>query len=469
MRLRWVWLLFASYFFYICQGGVLYLTFILVIVSILTYIFGVLIHSSKNENVKKRWLITGIASVLVQLLWLKYLPFFVANLNSLLNGLAIPLRIPVPNLLISIGVSYFVFQAISYLADIYLEELEPERHIGRFFLSMSFFPKLLQGPIERGGSILSQLENLSRPSKENIIAGVNLFLWGAFKKIVIADQLSTFVDPVYNNVTSYSGFPLIIATYLYAFQIFFDFSGYTDMALGLARFFNIRLTQNFNAPYLSKSVPEFWRRWHISFSTWILDYIFKPLQFRFRSWTYWGTSLSLFITFLISGLWHGASWHYVAWGSAHGIFLSFSVLTSKYRKDIVKKLNIPTNILNYCRVFMTFNFVCIAWIFFRAKDMSDALYIVVNSIQGLIGSIYLIDIWANIFSDGRLVVTILLILIVATSDTIDRKLNCNKDFCEKLCWLNCVPLWVKSCFYSIIFYLIAFHGADTQSFIYLNF
>ncbi|WP_282578106.1 MBOAT family O-acyltransferase [Geomonas paludis] len=194
--------------------------------------------------------------------------------------------------------------------------------------------------------------------------------------MVLADRLGIYADAVYNDVHAASAMQLVLGTYAYAFQIFMDFSGYTDMALGTARLFNINLTQNFNSPYLATSVADFWRRWHISFSRWILDYIFKPLQMQWRDWRTWGTALALVAAFLVSGIWHGASWGFVIWGGLHGLYMACSVFYKPYQKKIYQKLGIQKSpYLKYWQMLVTFHLVCLAWIFFRVNSLSDALYI----------------------------------------------------------------------------------------------
>jgi D-alanyl-lipoteichoic acid acyltransferase DltB (MBOAT superfamily) len=325
-----------------------------------------------------------VSANLLVLIGMKYLPFLERNLNSILAGLSLDLAVPEGRALVSIGVSYFVFQAISYLIDIYLEIEKPESHLGYFTLYLAFFPKLLQGPIERAGDLLPQLRTRGSFNQENFHAGLLQFGWGLFKKAVVADRLALYVNTVYGDVHAYTGFPLVFATYLYAFQIYFDFSGYTDMALGTARMFNIRLTQNFNAPYLARSLADFWRRWHISFSRWILDYIFKPLQMQFRTWRNLGTALALLITFLVSGIWHGASWCFVIWGALHGLYLAASVFYKPYQKRIHRRLGLENSRTQQVwQILVTFHLVCFAWIFFRAASVSDALYVVAHLFDGV--------------------------------------------------------------------------------------
>ncbi|TLM59851.1 MAG: MBOAT family protein, partial [Deltaproteobacteria bacterium] len=287
-RLRWLFLLAASLGFYASLKAP-YLLGVLALVTVATYGFGLWIDRAGTPGAKRRLLWGGIAVNVAVLAAMKYVPFLAENLTLLFGFLGSPVQLPHMQLLVAVGVSYYVFQAISYLSDIYLEIAEPERHFGYFALSLAFFPKLLQGPIERSGELLPQLKAPYVFDYGNVRYGLLLFTWGLFKKVVLADRLGLYVDAVYADIPAYHGLPLLAATYAYAFQIYFDFSGYTDMALGTARLFNIRLTDNFNRPYLATSVADFWRRWHISFSRWILDYIFKPLQMAWRGGREWGT------------------------------------------------------------------------------------------------------------------------------------------------------------------------------------
>jgi D-alanyl-lipoteichoic acid acyltransferase DltB (MBOAT superfamily) len=380
-RSRWQVLLIASLLFY-SSLGVPHLLIVLLLVTVVSYVIGKCLATAREPG-KKRWLLwVGVGANVAILLAAKLLPFASLPLasNSFLH-----------TLLVSIGVSYFVFQAISYLIDIYLEIGEVESHFGLFFLYMAFFPKLLQGPIERSGDLLPQLHRPLRCRYEDYRAGILLFGWGLFKKVVIADRLALFVDTVYGDVYSFTGLPLLVATYFYALQIFFDFSGYTDMALGVGRLFGLRLTQNFNAPYAATSVADFWRRWHISFSRWILDYIFKPLQMRWRDLRNVGTAAALMVTFLVSGLWHGISWGFVVWGGLHGLYLASSVFYRPLQRRIHKALRLDkTAVLRVWQMLVTFHMVCLAWVFFRATSLADGLYLIGHLFDGLAGQLALL-------------------------------------------------------------------------------
>lgn len=372
-RCRWLVLLIASYGFY-ASFKAPYLLAVLLVTTGISYVCGLRIAAQQDEALQKRWLWIGCFACISLLALFKYLPFIESQTNCIFGFSS-----TISKTIISIGVSYFSFQAISYLADIYLEIEEPEHHFGRYALYMAFFPKLLQGPIERAGDLLPQLKYPYRFNYDAMRSGMLLFTWGLFKKVVVADRLALFTDQVYNNVHDYSGLSLILGTYAYALQIYFDFAGYTDMALGSAKLFNINLTQNFNSPYLATSVADFWRRWHITFSRWILDYIFKPLQMQWRNWGNWGVASALVVTFLISGIWHGVSWGFVIWGGLHGLYLASSVYYKPYQKKLHKVLGVEkTKLLKVWQVFVTFNLISFAWIFFRAASLGDAWYIVKN-------------------------------------------------------------------------------------------
>lgn len=384
-RARWCVLLAASLLFYAALN-VPYLLAVLVLVAVTTYGFGIWLDQAESPKLKRLYLWCGIATNILILVVMKYLPFLSENLKVLATSLSLDAQIQPLNAFVAIGVSYYIFQAISYLFDIYLEIEKPERHFGYFALYLAFFPKLLQGPIERSGDLIPQLKSKYSFNYANMRFGMLLFAWGLFKKVVIADRLGLYVDIVYKDVHAFTGLSLLLATYAYAFQIYMDFSGYTDMALGSARFFNINLTQNFNSPYLATSVADFWRRWHITFSRWILDYIFKPLQMQWRDWKNWGTATALIAAFLVSGIWHGASWGFVIWGGLHGFYMACSVFYKPYQKKLYKALGIEkTILLKVWQIFVTFNLVSFAWVFFRAGSLKDAVYVISNMLTGVKG------------------------------------------------------------------------------------
>ncbi len=382
------WLLLAASVLFYAALGIPYLLVVLLAVTVITYFSGLSIGRCTDGPVRKRLFWLGVTGNLLVLCSMKYAAVFAGSLAILSGWFGRPGAIPAVGVIVSIGVSYYVFQAISYLIDIFLEIEQPESDFGYFALYLSFFPKLLQGPIERAGDLLPQLRAPYEFNYENVRSGLLLFTWGMFKKLVVADRLGIFVDYVYGNVHGYSGTAMVLATYTYAFQLLFDFSGYTDMALGTARIFNINLTQNFNTPYLATSVADFWRRWHISFSRWILDYIFRPLQMLWRDRGNWGAAAALVVTFLVSGIWHGAKWGFVVWGLLHGIYLAVSVFYKPLQKRIHKASGLQgSRALKIWQIFVTFNLVSLAWVFFRADSIADAWFIVTHSWSSIVTSL----------------------------------------------------------------------------------
>jgi len=361
-RWRWLTLLASSYLFYWWQAP--YLPLVLATVTAISYLCGIGMVTAVTVRIRGILFWGGVSACVLLLALLKY------GAAGMLPGPA------VLQTMVTLGVSYYTFQAISYLADIRLGLLLPERHLGYYALSLAFFPKVLQGPIERGGDLLPQLR-VSQPfDYQAARSGLLLVAWGLFQKVVVADRLGMYVDTAYNDLASYHGLPLLMATYGYAGQIYFDFAGYTCMAIGSARLFGITLSPNFNQPYLATSLADFWRRWHISFSRWILDYIFKPLQLAWRDQGSYGTALALLITFFISGLWHGASWGFVLWGLLHGVYMACAVFYRPWQKKLHKKLGITGSpLLKLWQVVVTFHLVCLAWVFFRADTVGEALYV----------------------------------------------------------------------------------------------
>jgi len=375
-RFRWAGLLGASLIFY-ATAAEPQLLVVLAWVTTVTYLGGLRI-SACDPRVRGRIYVASLVGVFFAL-GLKYLPLVHDAVALLARALGRSVSIPIPQLASTIGISYFTLQAIAYLTDVYLDMLPPERHFGRLALSLAFFPKILQGPIERGGDLLPQLETTYHFDYEKTRSGLVLFTWGLFKKTVAADQLGVTVDVVYGNVHAYSGATLLIATYAYAFQIYLDFAAYTDMARGIARLFGIELTRNFDRPYAATSVAEFWRRWHLSFSRWLLDYLFRPLQIRWRGWRQHGTAAAILATFLLSGLWHGATWGFLVWGALHGCYQVSALYTRGYFNRLQRRIGLAgTQGLAVLQVLVTFHLVAFAWIFFRAANLRDALHVVGN-------------------------------------------------------------------------------------------
>ena len=448
---RWLVLLIASYVFYATfKAPQLILS--LVLVTAVSYACGIQLGRTSIEGRRKLifWLGVTFCALLLAIAKLSqpYTIFFCKDAQS-----------TYANLLLTIGISYFSFQAISYLADVYLEIQEPEPHLGYHALALAFFPKLLQGPIERAGDLLPQLKMSYRFDYSTMRSGMLLFTWGLFKKVVVANRLALYSDQVYNHVYDYTGLPLIIATYAYSLQIYFDFAGYTNMARGTARMFGIHLAENFNSPYLATSVADFWRRWHISFSRWILDYIFKPLQMSWRAWGRAGTALALLVTFFLSGLWHGIGKGYVIWGLLHGVYLATSTFYRPYQKKLHERLGMQKSMwFKWWQVLVTFNLISFAWIFFRANDVRQAVYMISNMFCGTKGGVIeyiLLKGTANIY------IIFLSLIILLLVDKLKAKVEATKSWINNIClrWL---------CYYIIVFFILYF-GMSSSEFIYYQF
>lgn len=355
---RWAILLFGSWIFYFFNSNIWLLTALLLVVFN-SYKIGLAIAKSIKDNRRRKLLFLGITIDILVLLLFKYHQF-------------LPIQSFIPDRIIIVGLSYFTFQSIAYLVDIYYEKASIEKHLGYLALYFSFFPKILQGPIERSQALLPQLKNLFPINSKTVQSAFYLFSLGLIKKVVLADSLGVIVDSVYNHLDTSVGLINIIAIYLYSFQIYFDFSAYTDMAIGLGMLFNIQLTQNFNNPYFSISIGDFWRRWHISFSSWLMDYIFIPLQLSYRNLKIGSNIIAILATFLVCGVWHGIGLNFIIWGLLNGFFMIFSLITLKVRGRIKHQLKfLNSGFTDILRVVFTFHLVTIAWVFFRMTHCSD--------------------------------------------------------------------------------------------------
>lgn len=372
---RWILLLVASYFFY-AYWEVTYLILI-VFSTFVDYFVARLIGATPQDNqVRRRALIT--ISLLINLGTLfvfKYFNFFADSLNDLLIQLGLNTNLATLEILLPVGISFYTFQSMSYTIDVYRGHIQPEKHFGVFATYIAFFPQLVAGPIERAGNMLPQFFEDHRFDYARIVSGLRLMLWGAFKKVVIADRIAEYVNTIYGRPEDYTGTVLILGTLLFAFQIYCDFSGYSDIAIGTARIFGFDLMTNFRQPYLSRSFREFWRRWHISLSTWFRDYVYIPLGGNRVPFS--RNILNLLIVFVVSGLWHGANWTFAIWGAIHGLVLAFEATAEHFQISLLPKQINPT-IRNTIALGITFTIVCIAWVFFRANNVSDAIYIVTH-------------------------------------------------------------------------------------------
>ncbi|HTA82039.1 MAG TPA: MBOAT family O-acyltransferase [Bacteroidia bacterium] len=443
-RFRWALLLIASCMFYMFLIPVY--IFIIWATIIIDYFMGICIE--KGGSKKKLYLLLSIVANLSILAFFKYYNFLNENLGVILHGVGYRNLLPYLNIALPIGLSFHTFQAMSYTIDIYRGQQKAERHFGIYALYIMFFPQLVAGPIERAHNMLHQFYEKHYFNAERTISGLQLILWGLYKKVVVADTIAIYVNSIYDNPSSNNGLTLVIATYAFAFQIYCDFSGYSDIAVGSARILGFELTQNFRLPYFSKSVSEFWRRWHISFSTWLRDYLYIPLGGN-RSGKI-KMLRNILITMLLGGLWHGASWNFILWGALNGAYLCIEKMLSYFG---VKAL--PWKLL---KVFITFNLICFSWIFFRADTFHNASLIVRN--------IFSVHEFFNVrIQDVEIFVSMLvkIILLLAIEFFLLRKHSL--DFSEKKHpWI-----WSLSFNTFLIILIVVFGVKEGTQFIYFQF
>ena len=373
-KLKWPMLLASSYYFYMCYQA--NLVFLILGTTFISWVASNIIERTENKKTKKICLAVTLIACLGVLFFYKYFNFLSGSVTSLIElfgGTPSPV---VLNLILPVGVSFYTFQTLSYVIDVYRGDIKTERNFFFYALFVSFFPQLVAGPIERPGNLIPQLKEPKPWNNDDAIKGAKHMIVGFFKKVAVADLLSLYVNEIYNDVESATALGVIIATAMFAVQIYCDFSGYTDIAIGCARIMGIRLMQNFNHPYTATTIKEFWSRWHISLSSWFKDYLYFPL----------GGSrcskprhlMNLFIVFLVSGLWHGAAWTYVIWGAIHGIYQIIGNLTIGKRNALIEKVGLSKKhpVVIYARRVIVFVLVCFAWLFFRANSTADALYLV---------------------------------------------------------------------------------------------
>ena len=397
-RTRWVFLLAASYFFY-SSWSPRFLV-LLVTITAVTYICGISIQRSASRFKKRLLLVLGLSVPLLLLIFYKYGDFFLSQFTAITRS---------TDLVVPVGISFFTFKAASYLVEMYRASplvCAYGKKAGTYALYVSFFPQLLAGPIDPPGNLLPQLEQKVEFRFRNVTEGLKLMLWGYFKKLVIADNLAIVVNRVYDNIQGYdNGIYYLLATVLFAFQVYCDFSGYSDIAIGALEVLGFKSAKNFDRPYHAKTMSEFWLRWHISLSSWLRNYLFLPISYailrrtardkilrvKIDTWAYLG---GIAVTMFLGGLWHGANWTFVIWGLLMGFYLVFGFITRKTRKKIRKYLGIKRSRwwVKGFQVLITFTFVCFGWIFFRANSLPDAFYIITHlhvGVMDLLGKMLL--------------------------------------------------------------------------------
>jgi D-alanyl-lipoteichoic acid acyltransferase DltB (MBOAT superfamily) len=364
-------MLVASYYFYACWDW--RFLFLLIFSTLLDFYTGLKISENNNPAKKKYWLLLSIAINLGFLGFFKYYNFFISSFADLLAGVGLHIDPWTLQVILPVGISFYTFHGLSYVLDVYRGRIPTEKNIIDYSLFVSFFPLLVAGPIERATHLLPQIKTKRTFEYSKAVDGLRQILWGLFKKIVIADNCAGFVNEIFTNASHYNGSTLVLGAILFAFQIYCDFSGYSDIALGTARLFGFDLLRNFAYPYFSRDIAEFWRRWHISLSSWFRDYLYIPLGG--SKGGAWMTIRNTLIIFIVSGFWHGANWTFIVWGLLNALYILPSMLLKTHRDhlDIAARGRLLPTFKELVSICLTFALTTFAWIFFRAENLTNAL------------------------------------------------------------------------------------------------
>lgn len=474
-KIKNYWLLISSYYFYMCWNAKYAL--LMLFSTVITYISGLLLEHIKNkqteEQNKKRLknsvVLFSFVINLAILFYFKYTNFAIDTLAQLFRLIHIELNVPAFDIVLPVGISFYTFQALSYTMDVYRDEIYAEKNFFQYALFVSFFPQLVAGPIERSKNILKQLAVPQKFDFEKARDGFLLMIWGFFLKIVVADRIAIFVDTVYNDYTSFPGVYLIVASVLFAVQVYCDFYGYSVIAMGAAEFFGIHLMENFDAPYLSDSVAAFWRRWHISLTSWFKDYLYIPLgggrKGKLRKY------LNKLIVFLVSGLWHGADFSFVVWGGLNGIYQIIGEVLQPIRNWMVKVFQLNRESIGHklLHIVGTFILVDFTWIFFRANDMTHAVE-VIKSIFSVSNPWILLD--GSIYNCGldtkNFWLMIISIFVLLFADICKYKgIKIRSVIIAQDYWCRCLVMIFAICF--ILVFGVWGSGYDAAGFIYFQF
>lgn len=452
-KYQWVLLLFSSYYFYM-SWNVKYVTLIL-FTTVVSYCCGLFLEKAKKAKYKRIVLCIALASCLGILFVFKYFNFFMGTICDVGRFFAVQVHPATLNLLLPVGISFYTFQTLSYVIDVYYGRVCPEKHFGRYAVFVSFFPQLVAGPIERTENLLPQIRQEHCFRYEDAVYGLRQMLWGFFKKIVIADTLACYVDLVFDNPYLHRGGVLLLAALFFSIQIYCDFSGYSDIAIGTARLFGIKLMTNFKSPYLSGSINEFWRRWHISLSSWFRDYVYIPLGGNRKGKI--RRNINVLATFLLSGLWHGAAGTFVFWGGLHGLAQVLeNIVGLNRRKRHYIVASIPV-----------FIFVTFAWIFFRANTIQDAFYVIQNMFVGISApAVYVKEAFSAIGIDGAKCISIgISICILFVFDLFSLR----KNPLEEIVRLPGAVRWGAYYLLGVILIVYCLQNAGENQFVYFQF
>jgi len=478
-KYRYIALLIASYYFYMSWNPKYVL--LILLTTAVSYICGIQVEkvmkgakAADKQSAQKKaklYIVTALVVSLGVLFFFKYFNFCSESVCALLSAFAIPMHPVTLKVLLPVGISFYTFQSLSYVIDVYRGDAPAQKNFLKYALFISFFPQLVAGPIERTQNLMPQLFEERSFDENKASIGLRLMLVGFIKKLIISDTLSKYVDVVFDNVHDYFGMTFIVAAIFFTFQIYCDFSGYTDIAIGTAKLFNIDLMQNFNSPYYSRSIREFWSRWHISLSTWFRDYVYIPLGgSRVKKSRYFFNTI---FTMLVSGLWHGADWSFVVWGGLHGIYQAVERVLKKGRLAKIFDAKFDENqkvkaaLYATGQTIITFALVAYAWIFFRANNMSDAVFVITHLHNGVIhfGNAFwkmMIDMGLDWMKLGKITAVL---IALGVYDYFAKKRDVLADYGK----LPVVVRWVGYVVVTVTIIVLKLHGGTTQSFIYFQF
>ena len=452
LKLQNLLLLISSYFFYACWDW--RFLFLLMFSTFLDFFTGLKISQAKHHKSKNIWFWISISVNLGFLGVFKYYNFFAESFASALKNIGLHVNLWTIKVILPVGISFYTFHGLSYIIDLYKNKIKAEKNLINYSVFVSFFPLLVAGPIERATHLLPQIQKKRVFDYSKAVDGLRQILWGLFKKVVIADQCAEVANQVFNNYSDYSGSTLFLGIVFFTFQIYCDFSGYSDIALGTARLFGIDLIRNFAFPYFSRDIAEFWRRWHISLSSWFKDYLYIPLGgSKGGAWT---KIRNTFIIFLVSGFWHGANWTFIIWGFVNALFIMPSILfkTNRNNLEIVAKGNYLPNLKELFSILTTFGLTMFAWIFFRAESVEHAI----RYVSGIFSISFF-----SLPSIRPYFISLLLLLFI-TIEWIGRE---NNYAISKL-GLKWNPFVRYMFYYAIIISIFWFSGKE-QEFIYFQF
>lgn len=472
---RKMWLLLASYYFYMSWNA----KYVLLIgtSTIATYICGLLLSKCMKEKAavwKKKTIIVSCMILNLGILAVfKYGNFTIDSVNAILKMFHMNVIDRKIDLLLPVGISFYTFQALGYIVDVYRGDVEAEKDFCRYALFVSFFPQLVAGPIERSKNLLNQMRGIEKIRLWNarrVTSGAILMVWGFFMKMVISDRIALLVNQVFDNYRVYGSTELILAALGFTVQIYCDFGSYSIIAIGAAKIMGFELMENFNTPYFARNIRDFWSRWHISLSTWFKDYLYIPLGGNRKG--KWRKALNLMIVFLVSGLWHGARWNFVAWGGIHGLYQVIGDLTRHTKEKIIKRLQIKTECMSWklLQTVITFSLVVFAWVFFRADSITDALYFIKRMLIRQTpwalfdGTIYTLGLDAT---EINILIFSIIVLLLVDLIKYRKKINLDEFLFEQNIWFEWLVLIVLI---GMIFVFGEYGPAfDVQQFIYFQF